>query len=303
MKLIDLTGQKFGKWTVLYQVKDKSSTTWRCKCDCGNEKDVAGRYLRNGQSQSCGCLRKEQCKNMGKNNIHNLIGQKFGALTVIKQSDKKMGSNIIWTCQCDCGNIHDVAGADLVCGKTKSCGCQRYNKEMLIKDIVGQRFGKLIVLKRVNKDIDGSYNYLCQCDCGNQKIVNGVSLRNGTTKSCGCINYSIGEQNIKEILDKNNIIYAQEYSVKELNNKRFDFAIYDKNNNIIRLIEFDGRQHYEPYPDKWEKDCPLEIRQERDKIKNEYALSHNIPLIRIPYWERDNITLEMLLGEQYLVKS
>lgn len=36
---------------------------------------------------------------------------------------------------------------------------------------------------------------------------------------------------------------------------------------------------------------------ERDKVKNEYALSHGIPLVRIPYWERDNITLEMLFGD------
>ena len=37
-------------------------------------------------------------------------------------------------------------------------------------------------------------------------------------------------------------------------------------------------------------------------MKNEYALSHNIPLVRIPYWERDNITLEMILEDKYLIK-
>lgn len=41
----------------------------------------------------------------------------------------------------------------------------------------------------------------------------------------------------------------------------------------------------------------------RDNEKNEYALSHNIPLVRIPYWERDNITLDMLLGDQYLISK
>ena len=50
-------------------------------------------------------------------------------------------------------------------------------------------------------------------------------------------------------------------------------------------------------------DVYLEDNQKRDKEKNKYALSHNIPLIRIPYWERDNITLEMLLGDQYLIKE
>lgn len=42
---------------------------------------------------------------------------------------------------------------------------------------------------------------------------------------------------------------------------------------------------------------------ESDKIKNEYALSHNIPLVRIPYKERDHITLEMIMGDKYLVKA
>jgi hypothetical protein len=133
------------------------------------------------------------------------------------------------------------------------------------------------------------------------KKINGVLLRNKTVQSCGCINFSIGEANIKTILDNNNIPYISEYQIKELGNKRFDFAILDANQQVIRFIEFDGRQHYVAYPEKWEKACSLEERQQRDKLKNEYALSHNIPLVRIPYWERDNITLEMIMGDQYLI--
>ena len=77
---------------------------------------------------------------------------------------------------------------------------------------------------------------------------------------------------------------------------RYDFVIL-KNNTPIRLIEFDGEQHYKNIAN-WDS---LELQQKRDQIKNEYALSHNIPLVRIPYWERDNITLDMLMGEQYEV--
>jgi len=40
----------------------------------------------------------------------------------------------------------------------------------------------------------------------------------------------------------------------------------------------------------------LERRQERDQKKNDWAATNNIPLVRIPYWERDNITLEMIMG-------
>ena len=43
------------------------------------------------------------------------------------------------------------------------------------------------------------------------------------------------------------------------------------------------------------------IIEQRDLFRNQWAAAHNIPLVRIPYWERDNITLEMLLGDKYLV--
>ena len=44
-----------------------------------------------------------------------------------------------------------------------------------------------------------------------------------------------------------------------------------------------------------------EQRKKRDILKNNYALLHNIPLYRIPYWEKNNITLDMIMGDQYLV--
>ena len=55
MKLIDLTGKKFGKWTVMYRTSSSRSgaTTWRCKCDCGLEKDVYGSHLSYGKSNGC----------------------------------------------------------------------------------------------------------------------------------------------------------------------------------------------------------------------------------------------------------
>lgn len=92
----------------------------------------------------------------------------------------------------------------------------------------------------------------------------------------------------------------KEYSFSDLKNKRvlrFDFAIID-NNKVIRLIEFDGIQHFE---EQSFFTHDLESTQKNDRIKNEYCKSNNIPLVRIPYWERDKITLDMLLGKEYLI--
>ena len=102
-----------------------------------------------------------------------------------------------------------------------------------------------------------------------------------------------------DILNKNNIKYIEQYRFLDQPKKSYDFAIID-NNQIIRLIEFDGEQHYREVP-QWR--TSLQIIQQRDKEKNEYVLTHNIPLVRIPCWERDNITLEMLMGDRYLIRE
>ncbi|MHA2033291.1 MAG: hypothetical protein ACW99Q_28300, partial [Candidatus Kariarchaeaceae archaeon] len=55
-------------------------------------------------------------------------------------------------------------------------------------DLTGQKFGRLTVVKRVLPNTTcGNSRWLCQCDCGNQKIICGASLRNNNTKSCGCL--------------------------------------------------------------------------------------------------------------------
>ena len=86
---------------------------------------------------------------------------------------------------------------------------------------------------------------LCQCICGTKVEVANNNLRTGGTKSCGCIK-SYGESEIRKILLDNNINFATEYVFDDLkgekgNPLRFDFAIFDNNNNLIQLIEFDGR--------------------------------------------------------------
>jgi hypothetical protein len=72
------------------------------------------------------------------------------------------------------------------------------------------------------------------------------------------------------------------------------------NNEVIRLIEFDGEQHYKE--SNWERE-KLNRTQESDKIKNYYALSLSIPLVRIPYWELENLNYNMLFSQQYEIKG
>ena len=298
MPLIDLTGQKFGRWTVLERAPSKGKTSyWKCQCECGTIKDVRSQSLREGRSQSCGCYKKDFW-------TKDITGKRFGRLVAISKTDKTSSDHyIIWKCLCDCGNECEVDLHSLERGNTQSCGCLR--KERASKacsqkriDLLGLQFGKLTVI-RDNGSIDGHHYWQCLCDCGNEVNVRAEYLRSGHKNSCGCLTQSVGEFNIEQILKLNNFQYIREYNPGI--QKFFDFAILDIDNDIVRLIEFDGIQHYEEIP--FFRKRTLSQTKESDKEKNEYALSHNIPLVRIPYWERDNITLEMLMGDQYLVKE
>lgn len=69
-KLIDLTGQRFGRLKVIKRAKRKKNrqVMWICKCDCGNIKEIVGVSLRNGDTRSCGCYRREcELKNLSQN--------------------------------------------------------------------------------------------------------------------------------------------------------------------------------------------------------------------------------------------
>lgn len=62
--MIDLTGKKFGRLTVVKRVgtDNQRNPMWLCKCDCGNEKVIRGNGLKSGNTKSCGCLAKENAQ-------------------------------------------------------------------------------------------------------------------------------------------------------------------------------------------------------------------------------------------------
>lgn len=129
----DLTGMKFGDWTVLeYDPYPKSTARgphWKCRCElCGRVSTVHAYRLTGGETTNCGCARNT---NNGKRRFKDLTGQVFGRLTVIgfdhmEQDSSKDGikrSHSCWKCRCECGNDCVVSSPNLVKGYTKSCGC------------------------------------------------------------------------------------------------------------------------------------------------------------------------------------
>ena len=129
-------------------------------------------------------------------NKMDLTNQRFGRLTVIGENPephRSRSGNITrrWDCRCDCGKRVTVLQSLLTTGNTKSCGClSREKAASRHKDLKGNRFGKLVVVKRVPLDksyADGCQNgWLCKCDCGKEVIVRTETLTSDHTKSCGC---------------------------------------------------------------------------------------------------------------------
>lgn len=209
-----------------------------------------------------------------------------------------------WKCQCKCGNIISARGSSLRRGDILSCGCIQKQRTSAAKryNLVGQRFGKLLVLEysktytRPNGK-SGDAIWKCQCDCGNITYVVTNSLMSGQTTSCGC-NVSSAEELIRTILVKHNVPFEVQKRYNDCRDKNplpFDFYI---NNNF--LLEYDGEQHYK----EWTRGkYTLADRQRHDKIKNDYAKKNHIPLKRIPYWDYDKITFETIMDDTFLLKE
>lgn len=124
---------------------------------------------------------------MGK--LIDLTGRRFGRL-VVRSRHGHLNGVSAWLCECDCGKYHVVRGSSLRYGYTTSCGCSR------ALDLHGKIFNMLTVIRKAERRTYSKSTgamWLCLCSCGNYTIVSSQSLRNGTTKTCGCLSAKIIE--------------------------------------------------------------------------------------------------------------
>lgn len=288
-------GNRYGHLTVIEEAGIDSSKhkLWKCKCDCGKEIIARGSRLRNGEKQDCGCIRK-----------HGFIdetGNRYGRLTVLEIDNtprNTISRHIYWKCQCDCGNIITVDAGSLRQNKVYSCGCAvRDTAQKATTQEIGNRYGRLVVIAQ--HQFEDNYKtgwWKCKCDCGNEVIVKGTYLRNGDTKSCGCLS-SQGEANIASLLQQYNIPYKKQYSFNNLVSNKggflyFDFALFDEK-GLKCLIEYQGIQHYKDFG----KFGALQ-REETDELKRIYCKKHNISLYEIRYDENIKEKLIEILKQE-----
>lgn len=119
----------------------------------------------------------------------DLIGRKFGYLTVVAYSHTD--NHIFFNCKCNCGKSTTVSKNGLLSGETKSCGCLR--KNLLIakgnkssQKMIGKKFGRWLILKRLDNDKRGGHVFKCRCLCGVIRPVDKTRLLYNLSRSCGC---------------------------------------------------------------------------------------------------------------------
>lgn len=242
-KFIDLSGCVFGKLTVLERVEKpenrKTGTYWRCSCECGNVVVYEKTTLIN-RKISCGCEKEI-----------DLTGVRFGKLLVIGLKKRKNNIRLRnrWKCLCDCGSITYSWSKALTSGDKTSCRmCTP------LRDLSGQKFGKLTVTKYLGLKGKSNARWECQCDCGNVIQVYESFLKKA--KSCGCSNKGsslpLGETIFNRIYDnylksskaRNLVFEISRESFKEIASKNCHYCNEPPPYKTYKMCEKNGGVNY-----------------------------------------------------------
>lgn len=212
--IIDLVGKRFGKLVVLEIAERpkhvKSGIYWLCRCDCGTEKIICGKSMKDGHVNSCGCINTTG----GRKNFTDLTGIVFGEWTVINFSHRNKTNVYYWNCVCSCGVERKVNGTALTHGTSKCCGH--------FEDLTGQKFGRLTVVGFSNLDEKGQTVWDCLCECGKYIKSKRNAFVSGHTKSCGCFQRD------------NSSIVATKTHKENKDKYKHKWYFIDENNNKIR---------------------------------------------------------------------
>lgn len=311
---LSIINKTFGKLTVLeasqYRDSNNGSILYKCQCECGNIVYRRRQQLKDEHFSSCGCDMKYKQREALKKEF---IGKQIDDLLVLSlNEDQFLYGEYTWNCQCKCGNIV-IKNTSVLKDKKHyhSCNdCARVNHRVPLNT----KIGYLEIKNYINDPKDNSLvGYQCYCHkCNNLVNLDTVKYRNivrrqGNIATCGCtFTSSYGEEKIKDILKENNITYLHDKAYfkdlifpKTNGIGRFDFIIFNQQNQISHVIEYDGEQHFlfKTNTKGWNNYDNYLVTKEHDEFKNQWCKDNNIPLIRIPYWHLQDLCVEDLLLE------
>lgn len=168
--------------------------------------------------------------------------------------------------------------------------CTNNNKPYKLLSTEYKRNNQLLLWKCLN---DG---------CGEEFKMCWGNILQG--QNCSYCKESKGERKINTWLKQESLPYDKQYTFEDLIGingglLRFDSVVFsDKEKSKLKMIiEYDGKQHFECIKG-WQTEEQFKLQQYHDKLKNEYCKTNNIKLLRIPYWDFDNI--EKILSQELI---
>ncbi|KAA0965829.1 DUF2726 domain-containing protein [Sporosarcina sp. ANT_H38] len=223
--------------------------------------------------------------------------------------------------RCECGKEFETTfdymknGSRIKCfvcqpkeGNLFSKGMDTYNKKThkkFISDFALKQDGEYEIL---GEYIDCKTGIATKHNCGYVWYPKPDKLLNSENRCPECYSHRNSHltNDIQKWLDEKSVIYEKEYWFEDCRNQKplpFDFAVFE-NDELKMLIEADGQQHFEPFryiKDLKKREESFRLTRKRDSIKNEYCKKNSIPLLRIPYFDIDNVN--EILSNAMLIPS
>lgn len=196
---------------------------------------------------------------------YDLIGQRFGRLTVIERLEKRENRYQAWLCRCDCGGEIEVNTRRLKSGTVRDCGCVPHRGGLV--DLTGRRFGRLQAMEPTERrDRKGSVYWRCVCDCGRETLVTQEALVRGKYQSCGCLK----RENQREIANQLHRIDGTCVEILERRKHRRDNSsgfrgVFQLKNGRYRVsIGFKGQRFYLGTYEDYQEAVAARLRAEEE---------------------------------------
>lgn len=209
-------------------------------------------------------------------------------------SEQCNGINDILSIKCKCGKTYDSTFNEYLKGKRcRICKNKKLYPEGRYSDEFKKRYveSKGYIVKKLKTY---GNKMILECPEGVKVLTTFTNFRwdgRRCNRECSKCGQSSGEISIFQYVKRNSINYKPHYKISQCRGVgilEFDCAVFDKVGNLKYIIEYDGQNHFRQKSIYGGEKGLLEI-QHRDRIKDEFCKENGIRLIRIPYWERENI--------------
>ena len=278
------------EYNVLGEYKNSNTKILFKHNECSHEYEATpSKFLNDRRCPKCSTNHKKTTEQY-KKDVYNLVSDEYEVLGEYINSKTKIKIK-----HKVCEYVYNATPNNFLRGKRcpKCAGRCRTTESFKqeVYNLVGDEYTVLGEYTSALKKIKMRHN-----TCGFNYNARPNDFLSG--KRCSKCNESKGEKIVRRVLEKQQILYKSQYKIKgcrNINSLPFDFAIFNHNKTLNCLIEFDGKQHFEPI-NHFGGEKGFRKRQHNDQIKNQYCKDNNIKLIRIPYWDFDNI--EDILNEE-----